>query len=301
MANFPMPARGCGLPAVPAKDPGGCGGSRLAGEGSARLAERFRKVLPGYGLAGTALESFVYWLEVAIVVKDARRGSHVNPGDILTLICEARDAGDLDEAAWRAFLAAYFGRASMREGQRDSAFALLCGFTEKPVWTWRRVSADPKAFEAWLTEKAAYVAQLGFGNHRKPRSRFDTPRLWRAINSFLREVAAFAGSPAKFITPGTGKSTDQDRFHDLYTRVDRVWTFGRLGSFDFVELIGDLGLARVEAGSCYLDGATGPKSGAILLFGKRPVGELDRLAVQLARDLGVLPAILEDALCNWQK
>lgn len=56
-----------------------------------------------------------------------------------------------------------------------------------------------------------------------------------------------------------------------------------------------------EPGKCYLDGATGPLDGATVLRGNRPIEQLERLAADFAKRLGVSPIAVEDALCNWQK
>ena len=96
--------------------------------------------------------------------------------------------------------------------------------------------------------------------------------------------------------------TAADRFDLLYWRLrDTLFRFGRTGVFDFLSLLVDLGLLDAVAGSCYLSGATGPLKGARMVWGRRPVAELDALAANLARELEVPPQCVEDALCNWQK
>jgi len=71
-------------------------------------------------------------------------------------------------------------------------------------------------------------------------------------------------------------------------------------------MIGKVGLAPIEPGSAYLQGATGPLLGARLLFGGRTGAALGRSSldgwlVELGAELGVGMQVLEDALCNWQK
>ena len=82
--------------------------------------------------------------------------------------------------------------------------------------------------------------------------------------------------------------------------------FGRLGKFDFLTMLGKLGVAPIEPGSAYLVGATGPLQGARLLFANDPkakVGprELDARLTKLDSYLSVGMQVLEDSLCNWQK
>ena len=55
-------------------------------------------------------------------------------------------------------------------------------------------------------------------------------------------------------------------FHELYKSLGQVYGFGRLGKFDFLTMLGKLQLAPIVPGSVYLVGATGPASGAKLLF-----------------------------------
>jgi hypothetical protein len=89
-------------------------------------------------------------------------------------------------------------------------------------------------------------------------------------------------------------------FDELYRRLS-LWRFGRTARFDFIVLLSDLKLISLEPTSCYLEGSTGPLSGAKRLWGSRSVAGLERLAADLAERVGVSPIAVEDALCNWQK
>ena len=99
------------------------------------------------------------------------------------------------------------------------------------------------------------------------------------------------------------RSDDDARraFDDLYRGMS-VNSFGRTARFDYLTMVGKLGLSPIEPGSAYLSGATGPLTAARLLFGTtdRPV-DLDRALVELDLTLNVGMQVLEDALCNWQK
>jgi hypothetical protein len=66
------------------------------------------------------------------------------------------------------------------------------------------------------------------------------------------------------------------------------------------------GFAPAEAGSAYLDTATGPKGGMRLLFAgntKAMVGPaiLQEWLNELDVTLQVGMQVLEDSICNWQK
>ena len=95
-------------------------------------------------------------------------------------------------------------------------------------------------------------------------------------------------------------------FDQLYRSLDAVTGFGRTARYDFVRLLGLLELAEVWPGRCYLDQASGPRSGAARMFlGRGPEGVptpwLEERCSELARGLGVDLQAVEDAVCNWQK
>jgi hypothetical protein len=95
-------------------------------------------------------------------------------------------------------------------------------------------------------------------------------------------------------------------FDSLYGSMNSVMGFGRLGKFDFLTMLGKLGVAPIEPGSAYLVGATGPLAGARLLFAgasnaKTTARELNGQLIELNSFLNVGMQVLEDSLCNWQK
>jgi len=233
------------------------------------------------------------------VVEKRWSPDRLDQNDIAFLIQSARDNGDINEAYWRAFLAAHFGRCSTRDQKlADSAGRLICGFESKPFWTWRKVCKDKDAFRQWLNGRRADLATVVFGNHRKFESK-RPERLWRVIESFLELVAQYGGSPLNLLT-STGKDP-KERFAELFDRLYHMQRFGRTARFDFLTFMADLNLVEVEPDACHLKGSTGPLAGARKLWGHLPVKELDIRANALASKLGVSPHVVEDALCNWQK
>lgn len=230
-----------------------------------------------------------------VVAQRWSRNRHTD--DIIGLIQISRDAGDLDEAIWRCFLAAHFGRASAKENRIGSASDFLCAFGDEPYWTWQRVCDNPDALRKWLHARADDLQSLSFGNHRKYESK-QPGDIWKAIESFLTLADEHGGSVGLV---DASKCAVAGRFDALYRRLSRLWRFGRTGRFDFLELLIDLRLLSAEPVSCYLPGATGPLKGAKRLWGNLAIGDLDRLAADLARQLRVSPMAVEDALCNWQK
>src|ERR1019366_4237853 len=95
-------------------------------------------------------------------------------------------------------------------------------------------------------------------------------------------------------------------FAALYRSMNTVQRFGRLGKFDFLTMLGKLGIAPIDPGSTFLKGATGPLAGARLLFGGAPEANLSEqeLEARLAgfgQERGRAAQVFEGALCKWQK
>lgn len=81
-----------------------------------------------------------------------------------------------------------------------------------------------------------------------------------------------------------------------------VARFGRTARFDYLTMLGKLGLAAIEPAFAYLENSTGPIRGARLLFGADETAAIpERWLVELDAKLSVGMQVLEDALCNWQK
>jgi len=220
--------------------------------------------------------------------------------DILRFIKEAQDAGDVDEALWRAFLAAHFGRPSAdTPNEIKSAGRFLCAFGERPTWTWTYVSAQGSAFINQLFAHEADLRTLRFGNHRKFRSQ-KPGAIAKVVMSFVQVVRDHGGSPSATFTPEEG-GTSQKGFDQLYHRFLEVNDFGRLGCFDLLCLLREMRLLNIQPGSCYLEGSTGPLKGARKLCGKRSPRKLNAIMDDLAARLGIPYAVMEDALCLWQK
>ena len=101
---------------------------------------------------------------------------------------------------------------------------------------------------------------------------------------------------------GTARRT----FSILYEQMRKVLRFGRTGRFDYLTMLGKVGLANIEADSTYMNEATGPKRGARLLFDGQIDSNtgariLEARVAELERHLGVGMQVMEDAMCNWQK
>jgi len=220
--------------------------------------------------------------------------------------------GDPDEAYWLVFLATHFGKHA-EDGWRlaRDVYGRLGG---PGLWDWPRTSADLPGFRNWVarnqeTLRGGDGVRRRFSNHRKYLSlRADSgaglPAVvesyvgWinppRTHQGLIRELHRQVGQNPPVV------------FGALYTSMDVVKQFGRLGKFDYLAMLGKLGIAPIEPDSAYLSEATGPLAGARLLFEgdaaiKRGDGELDQRVAELDAQLNVGMQVLEDALCNWQK
>lgn len=215
--------------------------------------------------------------------------------------------GDVDEAFWLVLLATHFGK-HVRHGWGLAA-AVYAG-TGGKNWTWKSVNQDVSGFRQWLAKNEASLrSKFAFSNHRKYQSlgAYSNTGTGAVVASYLAWI-----SPPRThreLIQEIHKSVGQNPkvvFDAMYRSMDAVIGFGRLGKFDFLTMLGKLGIAPVEPGSAYLVGATGPLQGVRLLFAndtKAKIGaqELQGGLSKLDEYLGVGMQVLEDSLCNWQK
>lgn len=218
--------------------------------------------------------------------------------------------GNHDEAFWLTFLFTHFGKKKAT-GWRLCR-AVYGGLDGENLWSWHRTSADPDAFRHWLDQNQTVLKSCGgFGNHRK----YESLNAWKptgtgeAFKTYVEWVGPAKDHAAFFSQASqTAGSAPREAFNYLYRSMDTVARFGRTGQFDYLTMVGKLGLAAIEPGSAFMQGATGPLSGARLLFAGNPRASLntsllDQWLVELDEALGLYfgMQVLEDALCNWQK
>ena len=216
-------------------------------------------------------------------------------------------AGDHDEACWLVLLSVHFGRHRRAGWQLVGDFyTRLC---DGERWDWPSTSADVIAMRGWLDVNFSDLRSRGgrFGNHRKYESlnAWDPTGTGHVLATYVDWVGG--GSHAdRFADIGPPTMTAQQRFAVVYSSLDPVGRFGRTARFDFLNMLGKLGLVDVEADSAHLSGATGPLAGArLLLDGSRAsasrAAALEARLAPVQRALGVPFDVIEDALCNWQK
>ncbi|MEF2252194.1 hypothetical protein V4D00_17440 [Ralstonia solanacearum] len=218
-----------------------------------------------------------------------------------------RQQGNLDEAFWLAFLFVHFGK-SLRT-RWNLTRAIYGAWNDKFVWTWEQFNSAPNVFTIWfnqhLPELLENRKQLQFGNHRKYES---LERVDAVLESYVEWVGP-EHSHAAMIERARAVVGNDPRalFGHLYKSMDAVHRFGRTAKFDYLTMVAKLGLVDLRAPSAYMVGATGPLSGARLLFAGTTEAthisraQADHLLVALDNHLNVGMQVLEDSLCNWQK
>jgi hypothetical protein len=242
-----------------------------------------------------------YYRAVQQKTVNARRADPNDPAfDAERAVAYYVQNGNTDEAAWLIFLMTHFARPA---GTGWLRLKDVYGQLGQGTWDWATVRANPAAFERWLS---AHWRQIRgkFGNHRKYESL--RPNAKRPMGTVVRDYIRWIGPAghAAFFTSLSSQGSN-DLFDSLYRGMS-VHSFGRLARFDYAMLIGRYGIAPVVPRSAYLNGATGPRSGVTLLFTGQPKGgpstsRLQGMLNDLDEDLNVGMAVLEDALCNWQK
>ena len=225
------------------------------------------------------------------------------------ILCQRQ--GEIDEAFWLVFVFVHFGK-HLRDGYR-LARDIYGRLGEGPPWTWARVSRDSKAFRAWLHSKQDALKNDGvrrrFGNHRKYESldARSTTGTGEAVETYVTWVRPF-GTHGRLVADAQARVGSDPKlvFNALYRSMAAVTRFGRTARFDYLAMVGKLGLAAIEPDSAYISGSSGPVSGARLFYAgddkaQIPAADLDRWLIELDEYLGVGMQALEDALCNWQK
>lgn len=221
-----------------------------------------------------------------------------------------KQAGNIDEACWLVFLFIHFGK-HRHAGWRfiKDVYGKL---GQQPYWTWAEISANPHLFRDWLRDSQEELmrgTRRGFGNHRKYQSMdADKPAgTGSAIQSYVDWVMKRDGHQ-QLIQHAFGQcqANPKQTFDWLYRSMKDVVSFGRIARFDYLTMLGKIGLAQVEPGIAYLAGSTGPINGARLMLQGSLAKELSVEAMEsrlvaLGRYLGVDMQVIEDSLCNWQK
>ena len=219
-----------------------------------------------------------------------------------------QNQGETDEAFWMVFFFVHFGKH--RRGGWLYARRVYGSLGEPGRrWDWCTTSADPAKFRAWLHDRQDKIRATGlpggFGNHRKYQSldAYSPVGTGAAFQSYVEWVGPLH-SHERLMDQAVREADGDPRraFRLLYDGMRPVASFGRTARFDYLAMVGKLGLAAIEPDSTYMQGSTGPLLGARLLFGAEcSAKQLDQLLIELEAQLDIGMQVVEDALCNWQK
>lgn len=217
-----------------------------------------------------------------------------------------RTNSNIDEACWLLFLSIHFGKHLTDKWKLTRAIYGKLGAS--PFWTWNNVSQNIQGFLQWLNENHDDVKASGkFGNHRKYENLVaygGNVGTGATIASYINWIMSEGGHVQFFNrilheNDGDARSS----FNTLYNAMNQVVRFGRTGKFDYLTMIGKMGIVAIEPGSTYMQGATGPYDGASILFGATNRRTLNNRLNELEEHLDIFfgMQVLEDAICNWQK
>lgn len=214
--------------------------------------------------------------------------------------------GNVNEAFWLVFLATNFGRN--RVTKWNLVKEVYSGRTNSVMWSWEEVCRNISGFRDWLESNRETIKQNGkVGNHRKYHRVDGYSRLGTgaAVQSYIEWIGETNNHEDLMNTTLQGVNNNQKlAFRSLYNSMSCVKGFGRMGKFDYLTMVGKLGLVDILPDSTYMNGATGPFIGGRILFGQSVnhrvldsyFSELDEL---LMLPFGM--QVIEDAVCNWQK
>ncbi|MBZ5523719.1 MAG: hypothetical protein LAP21_15905 [Acidobacteriia bacterium] len=236
---------------------------------------REKRALPGIRAAAKRnafleqiLESIHRVKFIAAVRKQKLSDRRLDPSDELFDPLKAailhQRKGNVEEAFWLVFLFVHFGKHT-RAGWRYARE--VYGRLGSGRWDWKRTSANPEEFCAWLDAhqddlKGDGVSR-GFGNHRKYESLSGS-----SPNGTGAAVKSYVGwiNPPRTHQELMKEALDRvggdprRGFDDIYRSMKAVTRFGRTARFDYLTMVGKLGLAPIEPGSPYLQGSTGPSN-----------------------------------------
>lgn len=235
--------------------------------------------------------------------------NRINPNsnyfDPLRAAIYHKNNNNIDEAFWCTFLYTLFGKTRKKGYGLLKAFYSRLGDQEN-IHSYLYTKQNIEEVKIWISNNSqALKRDGGFGNHRKYETLNATKRgAGSAIQSYLDII----GENHETFLNKINEDVYQDKyklFDFLYIEFKKINSFSRLSSFDFVTMLGKVGLVPAEPGSAYLKDATGPNSGLkeLLDLPNLPNNELDEVLNEIGKsfDIPFKMQILEDAICNWQK
>ena len=206
-----------------------------------------------------------------------------------------------DEACWLSFLLIYTDDSAQTEWAFMKKLYGGEGLNLQSPLTWQLLNEQPslnERLEALAVSLSQSYPKPKFGHHRAYESLSHLPIVFSSYVDFIDEQ----GGHKALFRPVDNALDRQQYFKLLYDLIrQNIYRFGRLSTYEYLCLLGKLGLAEVAPDSCYIAEASGPKRGAKLLFGMLSNEQLDEHAVGLADYLEIGYQEMEAALCHWQK
>lgn len=175
------------------------------------------------------------------------------------------------------------------------------------ILTWEYISNNMTHFHVWYDHNHTGITRA-FGNHRKfetlkansqegPKRVFESYVNWVGPNLSHQQMISDRINGIDEHVPGV-------LFDELYNSMGAVVRFGRTSRFDYLTMLGKVGLVNIEPPETYLGSSTGPIKGARLMFGHQSADVYKSKLELFENGLSLGPMamqVLEDALCNWQK
>ncbi|MBP2619116.1 hypothetical protein [Chryseobacterium jejuense] len=223
--------------------------------------------------------------------------------------CYLFQQGNFDEANWLIFLSTHFGIDPVNGWKITKNLYGKLGQDGNNKWSWGNVSNNLNTFLTWLDNNSLQIKDNAkFGNHRRYQSISATSNAGTGatITSYVNLIG---NSHSSFFSNIIEDSpTPRILFNRLYRIYKRdIKGFSRLGTFDFLCMLGKSGILNIEPDTPYLKGASGPLTGARMLYNlngqQGNASSLESYLINLETHLQLSfgMQVLEDALCNWQK
>lgn len=200
--------------------------------------------------------------------------------------------GDIDEACWLLFLLSYFGRHPRHEWRLLEK--IYFGFGKRAQWTWEYASSDPSAFASWLMEYQYDLYRSGnLGNAHKFVS-FDNHKAMKTADHIIGYISWVKSAKGhRQLLSDAVSSVDglpSLIFNMLYTAINSQLRFKKAITFEYLSLLGIIGMINIEPGRPYLSDHLFSKLGANWLFdatagSKLRTSELETIVTKLAQHM----------------
>jgi hypothetical protein len=199
---------------------------------------------------------------------------------------------EIEEACWLLFLCSYIGKHPKQNW--NLLRTIYGGLYGGNVWTWKEVSAKSEAFQGWLLHHQTELGESGSMGDAHKCVVFDYQKAMVAakdIGNYISWVR-HEGNHEQLLGNALviGKKEPAAVFHYLYLSMNERVRIRKSIKFNYLCLIGAIGLASVEPGQPYLSDLLFSKKGARWLFGtdkmdKIPTRELNEVVISLAQYL----------------